>query len=202
MKMKITVITPMLREFHCAREAFGAIEKEDRPYRYAVLSRKSREIRIVNCARDLKKVMDREVRESGAPDVLIDSGTAGGLSQSVKTGDLLAGERFLYKGLPVIEIDNRGFCICDAVRASVMTVDAPVETTAGRMEISGRADICTMESYHLASLAENLGCRFFSLRVVTDNADECTPVDFKKNSRKFCMNLYTMLKDTLQNISH
>jgi hypothetical protein len=200
--MNIVVVAPMLREFHCAREAFGAAEEQGKPFRYARLSRKWGDLRIINCGPDPRAALEFEVAESGIPGLLIDSGTAGGLSEKVRVGDLYRGARFLYDRRADIMAEEDPFPGSPFKAAAVLTVDRPVVSSDERAGMQDLADICTMESYHLASMAKDLGCSFLSFRVVTDLADEYTAVSFKKNSRAFCLNLYDNLKASLKNISH
>ncbi len=202
MKKKLMIICPMLREFHCARECFGAVEQEEECFRTATASFGGYDIRILCSGVVTEKSAVLIKKQFGTPDLLIDSGTAGGLS-GVEMGDVLAGEAFLYsRNAEIKQILPDWAKAQDIPPVRILTVDEPVLDGDVHSRFGDLAEICTMESYHLASAARLWGCDFFSIRVVTDLADEYTTVNFKKKSRPYCMHLYTLLKQILQNGSH
>ena len=201
MKLNVIIVTPMLREFHCAREVFGAKETEGQPFRMASAAFGHSLVRLVCCGRNLDDLIRYFCTDT--PDLLIDSGTAGALSGGMAPGSVIRGEVFRYGDRTEITIPPQDWMSAESVGTGiVMTVDQAVLSVSDREPLKKQADICTMESYHLAAAAIYWGCRFASIRVISDSADENSVADFKKNSRPFCMNLYGILKQMLMNISH
>lgn len=197
----VLIVTPVLREYHCARESFAAKESADHDFRCAETRLGSAKVKIVHTGFATGKWIE-QVSPTEIPDLLLDTGTAGGLADGIAMGQILSGRTFLYGREPEIE-SGRGPGLSSQVKeCSVLTVDSPVLDSRRRRALAGRADICTMESYFLAAAAEAWGCAFASVRVVSDLADEKTVPNFRKNVRSCCMELYGFLKQSLLNISN
>ncbi|MDA3956227.1 hypothetical protein [Oceanispirochaeta sp.] len=201
--MKILIITPMLKEFHSAREVFGAVEKDfPETFRLAKIFFKVHEIHLLQCGFCVEDAMAAYEDTFGIPDLLVDTGSCGSLKEGLLLGTIVQGKVLLKENeslfhSPPIYINDP-----DVQYVRLLEVENAVMNEEDKKIYQIRADVCTMESYRIFSKSIEWNCRFLSLRVVTDHADAQGSSDFKRNIRPFSMKLYAFLKDFLMNISH
>ncbi len=191
----------MKKEYHCAREVFGAVEVPfSKPFRLA--EKKGKGVYILHCGFSPEEALKLYKERFGAPGYLVDSGSCGSLKESIRPGDILIADRILGSGEPFVITDASDAGSGGLMRASLIEVAEPVCDSSVRSSLAEQADICTMESYRVCRAAMEMGSRFVSLRVVTDSADSDMKDDFRRNFRSSCIALYRAAGEFLNDISH
>ena len=194
---KILVITPILPEYHAAREVFGGKELfSEKNCRLA--EKEIRECRI----RILQSGMGRTLRipykkqlETFQPDLVIDSGSCGSLRGDLLPGAILFSRKVINESGAILSGDllyDDLRITCDCRDSVMLEVAEPVISQDRRDALSDKydADACSMESYRVAEAADDHSIDWVSFRIVTDFSNELTPGDFKKNIRRFSLELY------------
>lgn len=117
----------------------------------------------------------KEFLRHSRPDFLISSGFAGGISDILRTGDLICGENFSDRQLASSAMQIFGI----SVRAvNILTTPAIIDSATERAErarISGAAAV-DMETECIAHACAAHGIRMLSLRVISDSVQEPFPV--------------------------
>ncbi|OQY34577.1 MAG: hypothetical protein B6241_04715 [Spirochaetaceae bacterium 4572_59] len=194
---KILLITPILKEFHAAREIFRASELHQSGS--SRLSEKKSDGRIV---RILQEGMGRTNLDSCKaqikdfmPDLIIDSGSSGSLREDLAPGVILLCEKV---------VNESGSVLCsplkimdehlpdNSIKAGILEVQQPVLSSERRNSLRAKSgvDACSMETYIIAEEASRHSIPWISFRIVTDFSNEQTASDFKKNIRQFSLLLY------------
>ncbi len=204
--MQIILITPVKTEYHAAREVFSAKEvtlDENFEFRAAEAKLGKKKIRILQTGMGTEKIpLVKKFIKIHKPDLIIDSGSCGSLHDDFFSGYLVFSDK-------IINSEDSG-CICMEAEfhkaLSVMTnshtmvqVASPLADDTLRINIKKQfqADFCSMESYSIIKIAEDMKIGWLCLRVVTDNADSFALGDFKKNIRKNSLYLYSEIKKLL-----
>ncbi|MBF9016119.1 MULTISPECIES: hypothetical protein [unclassified Oceanispirochaeta] len=200
--MRILIITPMLKEYHCAREVFSAVETDtDSVYRFARIIKKRFQLDILQCGFELETALTYYDKQYGVADIIIDSGSCASLSNEYDIGEIIRISRVCRDGKRDVYFDDPGEN--DQIRtASLIEVSTGIENRHMRVELGKKADVCSMESYSLCRFAELRMVRHFSWRVITDNADAEMRTDFKENLRIGCRKLYQYIDNILNDLSH
>lgn len=200
--MRVLLVTPMKKEYHCAREVLGASEFPfDDPFRLARLQSNKLTLHILQCAFHPVRALELYRDEFGTPDLLIDSGSCGALREGIGIGEQFRVDRVIRRGEEPLFYDSPGTESSLPV-TSLIEVSRGVSDSERKKELGREAGLCSMESYTLCSIAGDWGCTRYSFRVVSDFADESLKSDFKKNIRQSCLGLYRFLATFLNDLSH
>jgi len=203
--VNILVVAAMLKEYHCAREALSAVElTEFKGYRCSKKSIKKSNIFILQSGYNSRPAMEEVINKTGSMNLIIDSGSCGLLKGDFSQGDIvkslclssLGGESCLIPSTPWDEYFK------SVPLVSCLQVSEPVQSRENKELFQEKGDICSMETLDVYQFSKERKSDFLSIRVITDNADENSMKDFKKNLRPFSLTLYYYLKDFLINISH
>ena len=203
--MNIWLITPVSREYHAAREVFGAKELPGRKglYRCSALERGGCAVKIIMTGPGEKRVAGvLELFGSTPPDLVVDSGSCGSLNDSFGLGEIVRSSRVICEtdGYVADESDTGQFLSETCGRRGVLLdVENPVETLSSRELLRDRwgADVCTMESSAVCRWACERSVPWLSFRVVTDCCNEETRSLFKQNIRPFSLVLYDLIRKEL-----
>lgn len=200
--MRILIITPMLKEYHCAREVFSAVESAaDSVYRFARIKKKRYQLDILQCGFELETALTYYDSQYGVADMIIDSGSCASLSNDYDIGEIVRISRVCREGSEDVYFDDPD-ADCQIRTVSLVEVSTGIGDGHMRMELGQKADVCSMESYSLCLYAEVRMVRHYSWRVITDNADAGMRTDFKENLRIGCRKLYQYLDIILNDLSH
>ncbi|MDC7232379.1 MAG: hypothetical protein PQJ58_04050 [Spirochaetales bacterium] len=198
--MRILIITPMLKEFHCAREVFGAKEESlFSDYRFASASRKGQEVHLLQCGFDPEGSLELYWKHFSGADCLFDSGSCGSLVEGITVGDVYSIHSVVRPGDDQIMLmpPDSGL-----PSAGIVETGGAVDSEKARKKMAVYAELCSMESYRACLFARDKGIDFMSFRVVTDRADGSMKEDFRKNLRPACQKLYRFLRTFTENLSH
>ncbi len=201
--MNVLVIAPVKTEYHAAREVFAATEIPVGPPGKMRLARRrfrNSNIFILMTGIGFSFLIDEKtILDLVCPDIIIDSGSCGSLNDALPQGCLvqstsaLSEEGFTYTASQILQ--GSAF-----VQACFLEVDQPVTMSERRDQLHRRykADICSMESFHAASLAARWGCKWDGFRIVTDMADSSAKSEFKKRIREYSLILYENIFSVLE----
>lgn len=200
--MNILLITPMLKEFHCAREVFSAGEVSfDKDFRLACKSTKKYQIYLFHCGFHLQKALDVFREKILNPQIIIDSGSCGALNSNFDLKQIFQINKVLKKGCePLYYVDVPA--VSDNPPVSLIEVNDPLYGGSERMILEELAELVSMESYSVCRYARENGIESYSFRVVTDYADSSARSDFKKNIRPAALLLYRYIYEFLNDLSH
>lgn len=202
--MDTLLITPYIKEFHAAREVFRAKEVSNDSYgasRAAVSASAKEKIVILSTGVGREKVLT-SLKHCNPKNLalVIDSGSCGSLRKNFVIGNILCGNiAFNEQGLSLktgigLQLEgNPAISCCGAI----LEVENPILNKSRHSEVCRdfEVDACTMETYTVAEWARSHAIDWISLRVVTDDADERTPEEFRKNIRPYSMELYNAIKN-------
>jgi nucleoside phosphorylase len=202
--MNILIITPMLKEYHSARETFSAKEISiPGGFRISQFLIHGNSFYILLCLKHVNEALDQFSESFGIPDLLIDSGSCGSLNNSIHLGDIVHGITFKNEESEGhSEFLETSFHDTQVPDVCILEVYQGVLSDFQKSLLQNQADVCNMESYRIFEKSLLWKCEFLSIRIVTDLADDQGMSEFKKNIRPYCMKLYAYLKDFLMNISH
>jgi len=122
------------------------------------------------------------------PDAILNIGFAGNMNRSEIHGTVFSVRRVFHISEKV-GLNLKSFTQKDLSTASVLTVDAPLKDAHLRDDLfkQFQTDLVDMEAWYLAECASDRNIPFFSIKVVSDQADENVDDKFiatyKKQSR-------------------
>jgi adenosylhomocysteine nucleosidase len=211
--MRIAVIGAMHSEIRTIIETLSAKKYEPKYSEWHISCINKHDIIIaecgigkVNAASTTQKAIDRF-----EPELVINTGVAGGLSKNCKIGDVILGSDIEYHDVVIDNIDgcyplretfhsDDGFIadieeICANLsirhkRGLILTGDAFIATNSQKESILSRrnGDCVEMESAAIAHICFINKIKFGIIRTICDNADDNAPVNFaafeKENAKK------------------
>ena len=200
-KKRILLITPVLPEFHAAREIFGARElSSDGKFRLAEKTGGVKRIRILQSGPGAAALVPYKTQLAEfKPDLVIDSGSCGALRENLSPGSILFIGKVCREGGGVVKNRMGEGAISlppDCIRSSILETAEPVLTSERRNTLKELSDAvaCSMESFLVAEEADALSIDWIGFRIVTDGSNERTAADFKKNIRRFSLDLYADIR--------
>jgi nucleoside phosphorylase len=200
--LRILIITPMKKEFHCAREVFAAAEASfEGNFRFATKQIRQNQIDILQCGFKPDLSLGKYHEIHGIPDILIDSGSCGGLKAGISPGEIFNIGKVMREGAVDLYYETADSAY-KLPEASLIEVSKAVDNDNKRSKLAETADLCSMESYSLSKLTEKWACSRYSFRVVTDLADSKMKNDFKHNFKESCLSLYGFIYAFLNDLSH
>ncbi len=132
------------------------------------------------------------------PELIIDSGTCGSLKDEINPYDIVISS----KSIEYYGVDNQGETIISENNFSIAKTDnivASLEQSVTdpdivkKLQLSG-ASIVTWETSSIFKIGKKLSVPVVSIRGVTDNCNQDTFADFKKNRVEVCKKLYNSIK--------
>ena len=208
--MKILLITPVKTEYHAARETFSARETASPESGKSRLAKAvSRDLSIYILMTGIGFTFMKNIDEFLGvikPDLIIDSGSCGSLNDSFLPGMIVMAVDVVKSGKEIIKSsEDVGFFrqYGQYYFGRMLEVSRPVTDPESRKDVQRmtEADICSMEAYSVAAMAEKSRITWVSLRIVTDMADRNTKESFKKLIRQYSLilyeNIYSVLKKSL-----
>lgn len=120
------------------------------------------------------------------PEMILNIGTAGALNTNFEIGSIVN-----VRSINCIEqskiVNLPSFPGATSIIAgSVLTVREAIQSKTTKDELSKafQADLVDMESYYFANIAQKEKIKFYSIKIVTDCADENTNTEFTNNYKQ------------------
>ena len=107
------------------------------------------------------------------PDSILNIGFAGAMNPSEIHGTVFSVRRVFHRSEKV-GLNLKSFTQRDLSTASVLTVDSPLKDAQLRNDLfkQFQTDLVDMEAWYLAKYASDRNIPFFSIKIVSDQADE------------------------------
>lgn len=191
------MITPIPKEFHAAREVFGATESAPTTgSRLAAKKSGERIIRILQAGMGnrISDSYEAQIKDFN-PDLIIDSGSCGSLREDLSPGVILISSNVVNESGSFLscslEIVN-DYLPDHSIKSSILEVEKALQNKERRDSLRklSAADACSMETYRIAEEAYKNSIPWLSFRIITDFSNEQTAGDFKKNIRQSSLLLY------------
>ncbi len=134
------------------------------------------------CAESLRKL---QWADGAQPEVVISSGLAGALQESLQPGEVVVAETVCaWNGGAPLAADTTLLEIAmkrGAVRvANLLTANRVIQTAAEKRHFAGSGEAVDMESAYIMAKCQSAGIPCVTMRAISDSATEDMPIDFER----------------------
>ncbi|HOP65039.1 MAG TPA: hypothetical protein PK358_06405 [Spirochaetota bacterium] len=140
------------------------------------------------------------IRDSGIS-ALINTGSAGGLREGVKTGDIFHISEVVDYDRPKLRNNEMRIIKPDTFDgfrlASLATLDRPVITAGDRQLVGQYADIIDMEGAGFLQACRAFGADAYLWKIVSDTAEDTSGADIVANIKKLSDTLFQFMKESV-----